>query len=535
MDAVEEPTTSGSSSQEALSCDHESTRRDQPVEIPSQSVPDSDSPAEPPGPPPIQASVGNHWQPRILLFLLILGFGLRIAYIRLIDTPPFSDMADYETMALNLLEGKGLIMSDLYKAYRPPLYPLWIAAVYQWRGIEPFNVYLTQCVMSILTVVLAYLFTYWVFAPAPQGRAGPDIADTDVERHKDKARTIALMSAALFCFDETSIFFCGQMLTETLFTLLFLAWAYLLVRGVFRPSLPLATAAGIIGGLGILTRPNLLPILVGGTYWFFRASRNYYHPPPSDWRRFSLLDSPFAPPFVMVLYASLVVSFWTMRNEAVVGQLVPVSTNQGVNFYLGHHEDFGYNSFGNKEGIRMGLRARGSYDELVESKIFTLIALQYIHAHPWEDLMNNLSKVYHLYLAPASPISAIEPWKWLSYLDSPYRPWPWETQHRELRFWPVREENGEVRMPSYERYFWQEGRLPLLFWGWPLIYLTVAGIIWSLRGRERVKFPLLVILIYTVILMVYFANARFRAPLLPFLYPFAAYTVVSLWEKLRRQ
>lgn len=531
MDPLQQPAKTEASSHEGPFPDFDRNRNSQPEEATPLTESAADSGQEATELPPLPPVLDNKWQPRVLLLILVLGFGLRFAYVRLIDTPPFSDMADYETMALNLLDGKGLIMSDLYKAYRPPLYPLWIAAVYLWGGIEPENVYMTQCIISILTVIFAYLFTYWLFAPAPA--AHTDSLDSfSLARKKARARTIALISAALFCFDETSIFFCGQMLTETLFTILFVVWAYLLVRGIFRPSLPLATAAGIIGGLGILTRPNLLPILLGGTYWFFRASRKYYKPPPDDWHRFSLLDSPFAPPFVMVLYAVLVVSFWTMRNEAVLGELVPVSTNQGVNLYLGHHEGFGYNSFGDKEGIRMRLRARGSYDELVESKVFTWIAVQFIRNHPWEDMKNNLSKIYHLYLAPVSPLSAVEPWKWWSYLDSPYRPWPWETQRRELRFWTVRDENGEVQMPSYADFFWREGRLPLVFWGWPLIYLTFVGIIWSFLRRERVKFPILVIVIYTLILMVYFANARFRAPLLPFLYPFAAFTLVSLKEKI---
>lgn len=484
---------------------------------------------------PTPAGEENNWQIRVLLLILILGFALRFAYVRLIDTPPFSDMADYETMALNLLDGKGLIMSDLYKAYRPPLYPLWIAAVYFWSGIDPSNIYLTQCVMSIVTVILVYLFTYWLFAPPPSSATCPDDESPGSGRKQATARTIALITAALFCFDETSVFFCGQMLTETLFTLLFVAWAYLLVRGVFKHSLLLATMAGIVGGLGVLARPNLLPILLVGAYWFFRVSRKYFNPPPDDWRRFSLLDSPFAPPFVMILYASLVVSAWTMRNERVLGEFVPVSTNQGVNFYLGHHEDFGYNSFANKEGIRAQLRARGSYDEILESKVFTMVALQFIKDHPWEDLMNDFAKVYHLYVAPASPESAIEPWRWWSYLDSPYRPWPWETQRRELRFWPVRDANGDLQMPSHSGYFWQEGRLPLVFWNWPLIYLTLMGMVWSLKRHERVDLPILVIITYTLVLMIYFANARFRAPLLPFLYPFVAYTLVSLAGKLRRQ
>lgn len=480
--------------------------------------------------PACDHSPTSSWQPRVLILLLLFGLALRLAYVAQIDTPPFSDMADYETMALNLLEGKGLIMSELYKAYRPPAYPLLLAGVYRFFGLDPLNVYYLQCVMSILTVLLVYLMAFHLFNLPKDS----DQASVLPRRISPEPRTIALWSAVLFCFEETSIFFCGQMLTETLFTLLFVGWGYLLIRQVTRPSLPMATWAGILAGIGILTRPNMAPLVLVGAFWFFRASRKYFSPPPADWHRFSLLDSPFAPPSVMVMYAFLVVSFWTVRNQAVLEHFIPVSTNSGVNFYLGHHEGFGYNSFGDKEGIRQRLRAQGSNDEVVESKIFTLIGLRYIRNNFWEDMQNNITKIYHLFLAPVSWSSAIEPWKWWSYLDSPYRPWPWETQQRELRFWPVKDESGRTVMPSYRDYFWKEGRLPLVFWGWPIIYLTLLGGIVALRRYPLSRFFLLILIAYTLVLMIYFANARFRAPLLPFLYPFTAYALCLVGARFRK-
>jgi 4-amino-4-deoxy-L-arabinose transferase-like glycosyltransferase len=479
------------------------------------------------------------WQPRLLLLVMVLGLGLRLAYVRLIDTPPFSDMADYETMALNLLDGHGLIMSDLYRAYRPPGYPLLIAAIYWFGGASQYNVLLAQCLISVATVALAYLFTFHLFASGPRAASGngdapPEPSLEQRERKNDRARTIALVAAALFCFEESSIFFCGQMLTETLFTFLFVVWGWLLVRTVTRPSLGMATLIGMAGGLGVLVRPNIGPLVVLGAYWFFKKSRRYYAPPPDNWQQFSLVESPFAPPAIILLYAFLVVSLWTVRNQVVLGRFVPVSTNSGVNFYLGHHEDFGYASFGDKEGIRRRLREEGSHDEVVESKVFTRIALRFIERKPWEDMWNNLAKLDYLFLAPATWKSAVSPWLWWSYLDSPYRPWPWETQRRELRFWPILNEAGERVMPSYQKYFWEEGRLPLVSWGWPMIYLTLAGLAWSLFRRENIGFPLWVIVVYTLVLVVYFTNARFRAPLLPFLYPFAAFTLVSVFHREKR-
>ncbi|MCA9441554.1 MAG: hypothetical protein KC964_12165, partial [Candidatus Omnitrophica bacterium] len=92
-----------------------------------------------PTPPPEPEKKETKWV-TYLAVILIAAFVLRYAYVLQIETPPFSDMADYETMALNLLDGQGLVMNTphmVYKAYRPPLYPLFIAASYKLFGPEP--------------------------------------------------------------------------------------------------------------------------------------------------------------------------------------------------------------------------------------------------------------------------------------------------------------------------------------------------------------------------------------------------------------
>ena len=66
-----------------------------------------------------------------------------------------------------------------------------------------------------------------------------------------------------------------------------------------------------------------------------------------------------------------------------------------------------------------------------------------------------------------------------------------------------------------------------------MIYLTLFGLVLTLRRHENVGFVIGLILVYTFTLMVYFANARFRAPILPFLYLFAGYALVWIFEKVR--
>ncbi|MCA9434465.1 MAG: glycosyltransferase family 39 protein [Candidatus Omnitrophica bacterium] len=469
-----------------------------------------------PTPPPEPEKKETKWV-TYLAVILIAAFVLRYAYVLQIETPPFSDMADYETMALNLLDGQGLVMNTphmVYKAYRPPLYPLFIAASYKLFGPEPETVRMTQVFLSTLTVLFVFLMTreiIWGFNP-----------ERKRNDQSKAANGIALIAAAFFALEESSIFLVGQLLSETLFVFLLVLFAYLILRGSRKPGLGVATLLGLLGGFLILTRPLSGPLFLFGVYWFFMRSRKYHAPPPKSWKEFSIFDSPYAPPIIMVVYAAVIVMCWGIRNQAVLGEFVPVSTNGGVNFYLGHHEGFGYHSFGRKEDIRRALRAQGIDDEVTESKIFTQAGLEFIHDHPGEDFRNAFKKLDYLYLEPADVSSLFQPWKWWSYLDSPYRPWPWETNDRELRFWPVKDEQGKPILPTYQRWFWQEGRVPLVFWGWPMIILTVFGFFVGMGRLRKLSFPFGLVFVYTLCLLFFFTNARFRAPIIPFLYIFAA-------------
>ncbi len=453
----------------------------------------------------------------ILALLLLVGLALRYAYIVQIESPPFSDMADYETMALNLLDGEGLVMNTphlVYKAYRPPLYPLFIAGAYKVFGSHAMNVRVIQVFLSTLTLLFVFLMTRELVSGTPN-------SEKAVSRER-LSIGIGLLAAGLLAFDESSIFFCGQLLSETLFIFLLVALAYFVLLGSRKPGLAIATLIGVVGGLLILTRPIAGPLFLFCVYWFFMRSRKFHKPPPSDWKEFSIFDSPYSPPIVMIVYAGVIVMCWGVRNQAVLGEFVPVSTNGGVNFYLGHHEGFGYDSFGRKEDIRRVLRAKGIDDEVTESKIFTQAGLEFILENPKVDLLNTFKKLDYLYLEPADLKSLFNPVKWWSYLDSPYRPWPWESRDRRVRFWPVKDEEGNRILPTYRQWFWQEGRYPLVFWGWPTIILTLFGLMVGFGRLRKLSLPLGIILIYTFTMLIFFTNARFRAPMIPFLYIFAA-------------
>ena len=55
-----------------------------------------------------------------------------------------------------------------------------------------------------------------------------------------------------------------------------------------------------------------------------------------------------------------------------------------------------------------------------------------------------------------------------------------------------------------------------------MIILTVFGLFVGMGRLRKLSFPFGLVFVYTLCLLFFFTNARFRAPIIPFLYIFAA-------------
>jgi 4-amino-4-deoxy-L-arabinose transferase-like glycosyltransferase len=183
-------------------------------------------------------------------------------------------------------EGNNLLPT----AFRPPLYPAMIAVL--WFG-EPAPVYavlVLQVILGTATVALVYLIA-----------------------HRDFDRRVALVAAIGLALAPMTGHFTAVVLSETLFT-------FLLTLGVFFWGRGSYLAAGLVFGLGALTRVSLLPFLVVlPLLTFLRPWRSY--------RR----------GYVTVMIVSLaIVSIWTVRNAVVFHRFVPVAAaGYGTNLFLG--------------------------------------------------------------------------------------------------------------------------------------------------------------------------------------------------------
>src|SRR5690606_2035080 len=98
----------------------------------------------------------------------------------------------------------------------------------------PEIVRIIQSVLRAVSLVFIYLLAVHLFGPRPRSTRteaeGIELECRPDPREKTRARRIGLLAAILFGLEESSIFLCGQLLSETLFIFLLLFWSYLAVR-----------------------------------------------------------------------------------------------------------------------------------------------------------------------------------------------------------------------------------------------------------------------------------------------------------------
>ncbi len=396
----------------------------------------------------------------ISLVLIVTAAGLipRLLWAGFPHPKPFSDAEDYHACALGLLEGRGMMQEEGYRAYRPPLYPLFLAGVYRLVGVDVRAAYRAQAILGAISCGLLALLALWLFKPLrlPGPAWWPALA--------------CGLGLALF---DIHIFMVGVLMSETLFVFLLLGWLLALVEARTRGRWLSIVAAGLLHGLMALCRP-LAVAYIPVSLFFLWNCRERSGSEASErganaglWRVL---------PFVLYLAVVVVtIAPWTVRNALVLGRFVPISTNGGVNFYIGHHPGYSYWSTGDKEGIRQATEL----NEVDESARFFHLGWEQILSSPRQTLVDSAAKLRYLFTTRVPP-------------------WPFGAQGSTVGF----------------------ERLSLLTWvQWgPLLALLalVGALLLLLRDRSARLFGGLVAC-HLAAVIVFFARSRFRLPLDPLL------------------
>jgi hypothetical protein len=246
----------------------------------------------------------HSFQKIFLLFSIALALGLRLHASVDETSLPQKDAADYDQLALSILEGKGYRNGlDELTARRPPLYPVFLAGIYRLGGHNYQIARIAQAVLSALTVFLIYKCSVVLFGSG--------------------AACWAAILAALYPSFYAYSYSCPALVSETLYTFLLTAYFWSLFHYFSKPSWWVGILSGITLGLAILTRPIPLFLPV-----FLPLSLIVLGQPWSSVLR-----------YLGLLCATLLVVLlpWTIRNYRVFGEFVPVGTIGGDAFYRANH------------------------------------------------------------------------------------------------------------------------------------------------------------------------------------------------------
>lgn len=222
------------------------------------------------------------------LFVASLGAKLR-----------FPDAGAYDTIAMNLLDGKGYTQGEVL-ARRPPGYPTFLAGIYALFGHNYPAVRIVQAILSALMVIFIYLTGRSVFN-----------------------ETVGKLGAVIAVFYPFFIFYSGMLLSDILFTFTLVLFSLLAFKLIENNSLKSQVGVGLILGVTTLIRPTicLFPIFMFVWLWMIREKKK-----EAIWNW-----------LLICIIFIITLSPWMIRNYLVLNAFVPFTTQGGEHLWVSNH------------------------------------------------------------------------------------------------------------------------------------------------------------------------------------------------------
>ena len=381
---------------------------------------------------------------------------------------PHRDSIEYVNRAREILAG------DFWGAgvyfHSAPLYPYFMALVMGPAGLLGlWWVRVAQALLSGLTVGFLALCAGRLFG-----------------------RSAAVATAVMATLYAPFLFYAGELLEITLsmFFLSVAAWA------MARETLsgPRLLGIGALIGAAALGKPNLLvlaPVLLIGI-GFLRPIRR-----PASW--------PWRRGLLFVLGMLVVISPFTLRNRIVGGDWVLISSNGGINLFIGNNPT-----------------ANGGFS--------VPTAMQY-------DLEESSRQV-----AAQAEGRDVKPSEVSRFWAG--RAWAFFTQRPaeagKLFLRKLGLLVGHYEIPNhFDIYFFRDYLAPML--RWPLVWYTlvlplaIVGLVFGARRSRPTRIAAACLLAVAASVVLFFVTSRYRLPMLIWLLPFAGAGLVGMVGLLRQK
>ena len=300
--------------------------------------------------------------------LLIAAVLVRLAAVPFVHRSGYlSDELEYMQMAERLSDGGEFVDSNGYRSVRAPLFPMLLAVVFLLSGGSIALAHVVICLLGTYTVYLAYRIAVHLWGETRTG----------------------LIAAGLVAFHPSLVLYSTLLLSETLYTVLFLAALLGALGFMAGPSVRTAATLGALAGFASLARPVFLgffPLLL----ILVRVQGG---------RRLNRGCAAAFTVWVLLLLP------WAVRNYALQGELVPVSSGAGNSLLTGNNPYAtgtwrvapGFEEWFNAQARSLGVRMPDSLTEADRNRVSGRIAIRYIVAEPGKVLALALKKA-HIFL-----------------------------------------------------------------------------------------------------------------------------------------
>ncbi|HXF48804.1 MAG TPA: tetratricopeptide repeat protein [Verrucomicrobiae bacterium] len=355
--------------------------------------------------------------------------------------------------------------------FRAPLYPYLLGGAYYVFGHNYLAPRIVQYLLGAIGVVLLALLAARLFG-----------------------KKLGIVSGLVFATYASVIYFEGELLLDFLLLPLDLLIFIFLYKAKEKPSPLNWTLAGLWLGLSAITRPNILIFVPVVLFWIWYC----FH--KSEMLKRQLKFAAFF--LIGVFLPILPVAIHNYRAEK---PLVLIASQGGINFYIGNNP------------------AANGYTSMMPGRLQTNWELADIRAMAKAETGRDLSSAE---LSDFWYGKGLEFWK-----SQPLDAFKLLLKKTCLFF-----TRFEISNNQDIYLFWKNSSLirflPVGFW---LIGpLGLLGIVFSFVNRKARLFSAF-ILIYAFSVILFFVNARFRLPVLPFLTLFAIYAVFELWKRFRNK
>ena len=418
-----------------------------------------------------------------ILAIFLLALALRIIYLLQIKNNPhfFSPAMDplYHDVWAQNIAGGNWIGGKVF--FRAPFYAYFLALVYKIFGHSYIIPRVIQHLIGSFSCVLVYFLAKRLFN-----------------------RTVAIVSGFIAATYGMLLYFEGELLLDSFLVFFDLLLILFLLKARDNRKFSTWFVCGIILGFSAITRPNILVFIPFVWLWIYLIFRG---------KESLKAVGTYAASFL--LGSILIISPVTLRNLIGGGDLVLISSQGGINFYIGNNK--------NADGV---------------SAIFYKEDWQY------RDFQQMAEKELGTSLKP-SEISNFYYSKGIDfYLTNPGQGLKLLVKKLYL-FWNRFELSNNQDIYFFRRYSSLMGILPLGFWlvgplglvgmilsvatGWRAKRFNSEGIA---DQNRKVLLPILFVFSYMVTVVIFFVPARFRVPVIPFLIIFSGFSIVWLVKKI---